>query len=288
MLAGSVCTSDQQCKSKGCYQTESDPDIKKCGLYPLACSANDPKYITVYCDDSSILCKLIPGEPCISAEHTICAYKCNFIVATMKYKCSSKIVTCPVNQFAAYKTDSTVPQCYITPSKPCKVGGDECLYACLQVLNTNEFKCSQQDYTCTPPMKPFLQFNTLICKLVVGDECQSQYECTNACYPELSSGKNICSPSEIYCQQGTVAALNSQQVQFCAKQDGDECISNDECVTNACYPNQNGMNYCAFQKQCDANQVQIYVDKTKRLYESRRTRLRSERRLVRLQLLSIS
>ncbi|CAL6101044.1 Hypothetical_protein [Hexamita inflata] len=263
MIKGSVCDSNAQCSSNGCYVTEIDPTIKKCGGYSLYCQ--NPIYQPVFCaSEPSVQCKFIAGQACTSDQHTICVYRCNFIVATDLFKCSSKVVTCPNDQYAAYKTDSTVPQCYISPSKPCEQNnGVECLYACLQVLNTNEFKCSQKQYTCTPPMKPFLQFNSLVCKIVVGDECQYDFQCTsNACYPELSSGKNKCSPSQISCSQGTIAALDSQQAPFCVKKAGEQCQSSDQCVTNACYSNQSGMKYCAVLKQCDANYIQIYVDKT--------------------------
>ncbi|CAL6000882.1 Hypothetical_protein [Hexamita inflata] len=82
------------------------------------------------------------------------------------------------------------------------------------------------------------------------------------CYPVINETINKCSSKAIQCSPGTTAVLDQSHDPICVKQAGEQCNSNDQCITNTCYPTSSGQKKCAVSKQCDANQVQIYVDKT--------------------------
>ncbi|CAL6000881.1 Hypothetical_protein [Hexamita inflata] len=185
MSVGSVCQSNSQCSSQGCYVTEEDPSIRKCGEYSLDCK--DPYQSVNVVQAPSVQCKLIPGQSCISDDHTLCVYKCVFSLETEKFRCSSNLPKCPSGQYSAYKTSSNIAKCYLTPNKPCQQNqGIECMYDCLQVLNTQEFQCSHKYVKCVAPKLPFIYNNSEICLLEAGYECKYGIECTsNSCYPQV-------------------------------------------------------------------------------------------------------
>ncbi|CAL6087007.1 Hypothetical_protein [Hexamita inflata] len=238
---GTICTDKSECKSRACYPCEKAPNEKRCAITQLTCSATQ---MSVYVSTSSLTCKKIGGQACLSVSDTTCAYGCFNKQHYQTFRCAQYYLTCSNVQQVAIMTNAGVSQCLKAVYQPCS-DPNECVFDCIiEMPATDIKKCTPYILDCSakPTTFPVLRGSDVKCVKIPGQKCLLDDECGKKCYPATASVSNDvlkCSSKQIDCSSvpGTRVAVNIANEAICGLNDGEICPTQGvslECFNERC------------------------------------------------------
>ncbi|CAL6058288.1 Hypothetical_protein [Hexamita inflata] len=237
---GTICTDQEICKSRACYVCEKAPNEKRCAITQLTCSATQ---MSVYVSTSSLTCKKIGGQSCLSTSDTTCAYGCLQRQYYQTFRCALFYQTCNNVQYNGAINSQGQPKCLKATFQVCS-DQSECLQDCLIEIKSDTMQCTPTRGDCSASGSakyvPMMLVDKVICRKVQGTSCSTNDECGQMCYPASgSTSERKCSSKLLNCSglTGTTVAVNADNKTICALNDGKICPSQGvslECLNQRC------------------------------------------------------
>ncbi|CAL6097703.1 Hypothetical_protein [Hexamita inflata] len=223
-------------------------------------------------------CFALAGEECVPQNH-ICDFDCLQTLdannlQTNIFVCSKTKSSCKVIEVAVIKTDENI-ECQPNYGSICFDNSGCFSNVCYPVVQSVDFKCSQNAIDCKTSLEPKisaldLQLNP-ICIKVVGEPCSNDSDCfTNACYT-TNMGEKKCAV-KLICSTNQTPIFQNTTTSKCLKSGGQSCsLPDDSTCAFGCFsyrPDNSTKCAVAYEPACDNTHIGIIkqTDNIKKCY----------------------